>query len=150
MSATDDKATDFAPDVTAAAEQAHDPKPRTKGRTDATPLIDRYSWYELVAIYAGIALFLFFLLAPFIEGFLVSLKPLSQLFSSPYRFIPENASFAAYVTMWQSVPGFARYIFNSIFISTVAQPWPAPSRARIARPIAASIRPATMPPCAVP
>ena len=74
----------------------------------------------MVAIYAGIFLFLFFLLAPFIEGFLVSLKPLSQLFSSPYRFIPENASFAAYVTMWQSVPGFARYIFNSIFISSVA------------------------------
>ena len=27
---------------------------------------------------------------PFVEGFLVSLKPLSQLFSSPYRFIPRE------------------------------------------------------------
>jgi multiple sugar transport system permease protein len=63
--------------------------------------------------------FLTFVLAPFVEGFLVSLKPLSQLFSSPYRFIPENGSFEAYRTMWVSVPGFARYIFNSFFISTI-------------------------------
>ncbi|KQS72240.1 ABC transporter permease [Rhizobium sp. Leaf371] len=82
-------------------------------------LINRYAWYEIVGIYAGIFVFLTFLLAPFVEGFLVSLKPLSQLFSSPYRFIPENGSFEAYRTMWVSVPGFARYIFNSLFISSV-------------------------------
>ncbi|MEA3533153.1 carbohydrate ABC transporter permease [Rhizobium sp. CC-YZS058] len=82
-------------------------------------LINRYAWYELVGIYLGIAVFLTFVLAPFVEGFLVSLKPLSQLFSSPYRFIPENGSFEAYRTMWVSVPGFARYIFNSFFISTI-------------------------------
>jgi multiple sugar transport system permease protein len=82
-------------------------------------LINRYAWYEIIGIYAGIFVFLTFLLAPFVEGFLVSLKPLSQLFSSPYRFIPENGSFEAYRTMWVSVPGFARYIFNSLFISSV-------------------------------
>ncbi|MBW9051391.1 carbohydrate ABC transporter permease [Rhizobium mesosinicum] len=82
-------------------------------------LINRYKWYEVVGIYAGIMVFLTFVLAPFVEGFLVSLKPLSQLFSSPYRFIPENGSFEAYRTMWVSVPGFGRYIFNSFFISTV-------------------------------
>ncbi|MDM9623063.1 ABC transporter permease [Rhizobium sp. AC44/96] len=82
-------------------------------------LINRYKWYEIVGIYVGIAVFLTFVLAPFVEGFLVSLKPLSQLFSSPYRFIPENGSFEAYRTMWVSVPGFARYIFNSFFISTI-------------------------------
>lgn len=87
---------------------------------DKTALINRYRWYEYVAIYAGIAVFLTFVLAPFVEGFLVSLKPLSQLFSSPYRFFPENGSFEAYRTMWVSVPGFARYIFNSFFISTIA------------------------------
>lgn len=68
-------------------------------RTANTPMIDRYRWWEIVAIYGGIALFLFFLLAPFLEGFLVSLKPLAQLFSSPYRFWPENGSFNAYFTM---------------------------------------------------
>jgi multiple sugar transport system permease protein len=82
-------------------------------------LINRYKWYEVIGIYAGIMVFLTFVLAPFVEGFLVSLKPLSQLFSSPYRFIPENGSFEAYRTMWVSVPGFGRYIFNSFFISTV-------------------------------
>ncbi|MBP1853014.1 carbohydrate ABC transporter permease [Rhizobium halophytocola] len=80
-------------------------------------LIHRYAWYEIIGIYAGILLFLTFVLAPFVEGFLVSLKPLSQLFSSPYRFWPENGSFEAYRTMWTSVPGFARYIFNSFFIA---------------------------------
>ncbi len=82
-------------------------------------LINRYKWYEVIGIYLGILVFLTFVLAPFVEGFLVSLKPLSQLFSSPYRFIPENGSFEAYRTMWVSVPGFARYIFNSFFISTI-------------------------------
>ncbi|EJT06296.1 carbohydrate ABC transporter permease [Rhizobium sp. CCGE 510] len=82
-------------------------------------MIDRYRWWEIILIYCGIALFLFFVLAPFFEGFMVSLKPLSQLFSSPYRFWPENGSFEAYRTMWISVPGFGRYIFNSFFISII-------------------------------
>ena len=82
-------------------------------------MINRYRWYEIISIYAGIFLFLTFILAPFVEGFLVSLKPLGLLFSSPYKFWPENGSFAAYRTMWVSVPGFARYIFNSFFISII-------------------------------
>ncbi len=82
-------------------------------------MIARYKWYEIVGIYAGIFVFLSFVLAPFVEGFLVSLKPLGLLFSSPYRFWPENGSFRAYVTMWESVPGFGWYIFNSFFISSV-------------------------------
>ncbi|MBP2448464.1 carbohydrate ABC transporter permease [Rhizobium leguminosarum] len=82
-------------------------------------MIDRYRWWEIILIYCGIALFLFFVLAPFFEGFMVSLKPLSQLFSSPYRFWPENGSLEAYRTMWISVPGFGRYIFNSFFISII-------------------------------
>lgn len=84
------------------------------------PAIERYRPHEIVAIYGGIAVFLFFLLAPFVEGFLVSLKPLSLLFSSPYRFWPENGSFAAYRSMWTSVPEFGRYVFNSLFISAVS------------------------------
>ncbi len=43
-------------------------------------IVNRYRWYELIGIYAGILAFLTFILAPFVEGFLVSLKPLSQLF----------------------------------------------------------------------
>jgi multiple sugar transport system permease protein len=81
-------------------------------------MIDRYKWYEYTAIYAGIFVFLFFVLAPFIEGFMVSLKPLSRLFSTPYSFWPEQGSLTAYFTMWESVPGFWRYIVNSLFLST--------------------------------
>lgn len=83
-------------------------------------MINRYKWYEIIGIYLGIGLFLIFVLSPFVEGFLVSLKPLSRLFSSPYHFWPEHGSFKAYVTMWESVPGFARYVFNSLFISFTA------------------------------
>ncbi len=85
--------------------------------TDKHARINRYTWYEMVGIYCGVAVFLTFVLAPFVEGFLVSLKPLSLLFSSPYKFWPENGSFEAYRTMWVSVPGFATYIFNSFFIA---------------------------------
>lgn len=88
--------------------------------TDKNAMINRYRWYEIVGIYCGVAVFLAFVLAPFVEGFLVSLKPLSLLFSSPYKFWPQNGSFEAYRTMWVSVPGFARYVFNSFFISTIS------------------------------
>jgi multiple sugar transport system permease protein len=84
-----------------------------------TPMIDRYRWWEKLGIYCGLAVFLFFVLAPFIEGFLVSLKPLDHLFSSPYRFWPDDGSFDAYFTMWKSVPLLGRYIFNSLFISVI-------------------------------
>lgn len=110
----------------ALAEDAAAAKPETRAAARARPrsrnqrpMIDRYRWYEVVGIYAGLAVFLFFVLAPFIEGFLVSLKPLSQLFSSPYNFIPQNGSFQAYFDMWTSVPALPIHIFNSIFISTI-------------------------------
>jgi len=83
------------------------------------PMIDRYKWFEKVGIYVGIAVFLFFVLAPFIEGFRVSLRPLDHLFSSPYVFWPDDASINAYFQMWQDVPLLGRYIFNSLFISLV-------------------------------
>lgn len=113
MSVETSKASLPAAEATAAA-------PKAKIRVaSAKPMIDRYKWYEVAAIYAGIAVFLFFVLAPFIEGFLVSLKPLSQLFSRPYNFIPKVWSFDAYFTMWQSVPALGLHIFNSFFISSV-------------------------------
>lgn len=83
------------------------------------PMIYRYRWYEVIGIYLGILVFLSFVLAPFVEGFLVSLKPLDHLFSTPYRFWPEEGSIQAYIDMWQSVPLLGLYIVNSIFLSTV-------------------------------
>ena len=93
-------------------------KPKASARS-ARAMIDRYRWYELAILYAGIAVFLFFVLAPFIEGFLVSLKPLAQLFSTPYSFIPKTWSFDAYFNIWTSVPALGLHIFNSFFISSV-------------------------------
>jgi multiple sugar transport system permease protein len=83
-------------------------------------MIDRFRWYEKLGIYAGMFVFLFFILAPFIEGFLVSLKPLSLLFSSPYKFWPENGSLDYYVSIWTTVPRLWRYMLNSIFIAMAA------------------------------
>lgn len=83
------------------------------------PMIDRYNWLETIALYLGIFVFLFYLLSPFIEGFLVSLKPLSLLFSSPYSFYPRNGSLDAYWSIWERVPMLGLYIFNSLFISAI-------------------------------
>lgn len=64
-------------------------------------MIDKYTWYEKVGIYLGIFVFLSFVLSPFVEGFLVSLKPMHQLFSSPYSFWPKEGSFDAYFRIWK-------------------------------------------------
>ncbi|MCT4610387.1 MAG: carbohydrate ABC transporter permease [Pelagimonas sp.] len=80
-------------------------------------MIDKYKWYEKLALYAGMLVFLTFILAPFVEAFVVSLRPLDQVFRVPYRFITDDMSFSAYITMWESVPRLGRYIFNSFFIS---------------------------------
>ncbi len=84
-----------------------------------TAMIDRYTLLEKVGIYFGIFCLMAYCLSPFIEGFLVSLKPLSLLFSSPYSFWPKNGSLDSYFTIWERVPMLARYIFNSLFISVV-------------------------------
>lgn len=80
-------------------------------------MINKYRWWEYLLIYAGLALFLMFMLAPFVEAFVVSLGPLDALFSIPYRFVTEEMSLGAYVTMWSSVPLLWRYMLNSFFIA---------------------------------
>lgn len=81
-------------------------------------MIYRYAWWEKVLIYLGMFVFLAFLLAPFVEAFFVSLRPLDEVFSIPYRFITEDMSLGAYVTMWDNAPLLGRYIFNSLLIAT--------------------------------
>ena len=82
-------------------------------------MLHKYRWYEYVLIYAGLAVFLTFVLAPFVEAFVVSLRPLTGLFSIPYQFITEGMSFDAYFTMWENVPLLWLYMLNSFFIATV-------------------------------
>ncbi|WP_068314529.1 carbohydrate ABC transporter permease [Polycladidibacter hongkongensis] len=82
-------------------------------------MINKYRWWEYVAIYAGLAVFLGFILAPFIEAFVVSLRPLNALFSIPYQFFTDEMSFSAYITMWQNVPLLWLYMLNSFFIAAM-------------------------------
>ncbi|MXU66730.1 carbohydrate ABC transporter permease [Oceanomicrobium pacificus] len=81
-------------------------------------MINKYRWWEYVLIYSGILLFLSFVLAPFVEAFVVSLRPLDALFSIPYRFVTDEMSFRAYIDMWSNVPLLWLYMFNSFFIAS--------------------------------
>ncbi|MCP4208050.1 MAG: carbohydrate ABC transporter permease [Shimia sp.] len=81
-------------------------------------MMDRYTKLQLVGIYAALAVFLTFILLPFFEMFMASLRPLEHLFRSPYQFWSDDFSLQAYKDMWVTVPLLGRYIFNSIFIAT--------------------------------
>ncbi|PZO66696.1 MAG: ABC transporter permease [Paracoccus denitrificans] len=80
-------------------------------------MINRYRWWELVLIYAGMAVFLIFMLAPFVEAFMVSLRPLNEVFRIPYRFVADGMSFENYRTIWTSQPMLLRWIINSFGIA---------------------------------
>jgi multiple sugar transport system permease protein len=81
-------------------------------------MINKYTLWEKIGIYVGIAIFLSFILAPFLEAFLVSLRPLNKINSIPYKVITEGMSFQSYIDMWDSVPKLGKYIWNSFFIAT--------------------------------
>ena len=80
-------------------------------------MMDRYSLPQKIILYICVFLFLLFILLPFIEMFVASLRPLEHLRTSPYQFWSDKFSFDAYSRMWETVPLLGRYIFNSIYIS---------------------------------
>jgi len=94
--------------------------------------MDKYSRLHKIGIYVSIALFLLFMLLPFVEMFVASLRPITHLFSRPplevgetlsfmdfmSRFWSDKMSFQAYRDMWVTVPQLPRYIFNSVFLAT--------------------------------
>jgi multiple sugar transport system permease protein len=80
--------------------------------------MDRYTLLQKIGIYFGIGVFLLFILLPFFEMFMTSLKPINHIFRSPYQFWSDDFSFDAYTRMWERVPLLGRYIWNSIFIAT--------------------------------
>ena len=82
-------------------------------------LMDRYSLLQKIGIYAAIAVFLTFILLPFLEMIRTSLSPMSHLFHEPYEMWNSDFSFQAYHDMWIKVPLLGRYIWNSIYIATV-------------------------------
>ena len=81
-------------------------------------MMDRYTRTQTVFLYIAIFIFLLFILLPFFEMFMTSLRPLEHLFRSPYQFWSEDFSFDAYFQIWTTVPKLPRYIFNSVFIAT--------------------------------
>jgi multiple sugar transport system permease protein len=80
-------------------------------------LMDRYSPLQKAGLYVAIGVFLIFMLLPFFEMFMTSLRPMEHLFRSPYQFWSDDFSFDAYRKMWVTVPLLGRYILNSIFIA---------------------------------
>jgi len=81
-------------------------------------MMDRYSLLEKIGLYIVIAVFLTFILLPFFEMFMTSLRPLDHLRHAPYKFWSEEMSFDAYRTMWITVPKLPLYIFNGVFIAS--------------------------------
>ena len=75
-------------------------------------LMDRYSLLQKIGIYLAIAMFLTFILLPFLEMIRTSLSPMSHLFHAPYEIWTNEFSFDAYRTMWVKVPLLGRYILN--------------------------------------
>lgn len=80
-------------------------------------MMDKFTKLQLVGIYLAVAVFLAFILLPFFEMFMTSLRPLEHLFRSPYQFWSDDFSFRAYRDMWETVPLLGRYIFNSVYIA---------------------------------
>jgi len=80
-------------------------------------MMDKFTKLQLVGIYLAVAIFLAFILLPFFEMFMTSLRPLEHLFRSPYQFWSDDFSFRAYRDMWETVPLLGRYIFNSVYIA---------------------------------
>jgi multiple sugar transport system permease protein len=81
-------------------------------------MMDRYSLLEKALMYIAIAIFLIFILLPFFEMFMTSLRPLKHLRHAPYKFWSDEMSFDAYRNMWITVPKLGRYIFNGVFIAS--------------------------------
>ena len=96
-------------------------------------MMDKYTFLQKIGIYSSLALFILFMLLPFVEMFIASLRPLTHLFSRPdvpvgetmtfmdfmSRFYSDKMSFQAYRDMWVTVPQLPRYIFNSVFLSRI-------------------------------
>lgn len=82
-------------------------------------MMDRYTKLQMAGIYFAVTIFLIFILLPFFEMFMASLRPLEHLFRSPYQFWSDDFSFQAYSDMWETVPLLGRYIWNSVYIATM-------------------------------
>ena len=73
-------------------------------------MMDKYSLPHKIAIYFSIALFLTFMLLPFVEMFVASLRPLTHLFSRPDVPVGETMSFIDFMSrFWSDKMSFQAY-----------------------------------------
>ncbi|MGD2178459.1 MAG: carbohydrate ABC transporter permease [Anaerolineae bacterium] len=79
----------------------------------------RRSRIGTIGIYLALGVFLLFLMLPFVEMFLASIKPLKQVFSVPHTLLPETVYLKTYThDLWKTVPLLPRYLLNSLVISS--------------------------------
>ncbi len=81
--------------------------------------MEKYTFFQKILLYIAITVFMTYILLPFFEMFMASLRPLEHLFRSPYQFWSDDMSLKAYSDIWDTVPLLGRYIFNSVFLATV-------------------------------
>ena len=81
--------------------------------------MEKHTLFQKAGLYLAVTVFMTFILLPFLEMFLASLRPLQHLFRSPYQLWSDDMSFQAYMDIWDTVPMLGRYIFNSVFLASV-------------------------------
>jgi len=65
-------------------------------------MMNKYTVLQKIGIYSSIALFLTFMLLPFVEMFIASLRPLTHLFSRPDVAVGETMSFMDFMSRFWS------------------------------------------------
>jgi len=92
-------------------------------------MMDKYSLLHKIGIYSSLGLFILFMLLPFVEMFVASLRPITHLFSRPElevgetmgfldfmsRFWSDTMSFQAYRDMWVTVPQLPAIYLKRIY-----------------------------------
>ena len=66
-------------------------------------MMDKYSLLQKIGIYTSIAIFLLFMLLPFVEMFVASLRPLTHLFTRPDVPLGETMTFKDFMSRFLSL-----------------------------------------------
>ena len=65
-------------------------------------MMDKYTFLQKIGIYSSLALFILFMLLPFVEMFIASLRPLTHLFSRPDVPVGETMTFMDFMSRFYS------------------------------------------------
>ena len=80
-------------------------------------MIDKYSLPHKIGIYVSIALFLTFMLLPFVEMFVASLRPLTHLFSRPDVPIGETMSFIDFMSRYIALMKMKNFFRINLYLN---------------------------------